>query len=129
PFMQAFVALYLVLSIFRRLFNEHEAMISFLLAWSALFYLQVMVLSDQTHLLMTLPPFFLLSAFCWSILQRAIDKYRGLVLLFPVLLGIGVVSFLWILLSTVLPDVTHGTDMLSFSRGRIFIAQPNLVIH
>ncbi|PYL01659.1 MAG: hypothetical protein DME32_08645 [Verrucomicrobia bacterium] len=128
PFMQAIAALYLGQSIFRRRFNEREAMLSFLLAWSALFYLQVMVRSDQTHLLMTLPPFFLLSAFCWSILQRAIDKYRGLVLLFPVLLGIGVVSFLWILRSTALPDVTHGTDMLSLSRGRIFIAQPNLVI-
>jgi len=78
---------------------------------------------------MTLPPFFLLSAFCWSILQRAINKYRGLGTLFPVLLSIGVVSFLWILRSMALPNVTHGTDRLALSRGGIFIAQPNVVTH
>jgi hypothetical protein len=127
PFMQAIAALYLGQSIFRRRFREREAMLSFLLVWSALFYLQVMVRSDQTHLLMTLPPFFLLTAFCWSILQRAINKFRGLAALFPVLLSIGVVSFLWILRSMALPDVTHGTDRLSLSRGGIFIGQPNVV--
>src|SRR5436190_5281657 len=127
PFMQALAALYLGQSIFRRRFREREAMFSFLLVWSALFYLQVMVRSDQTHLLMTLPPFFLLSAFCWSILRRSINRYRGLGTLFPVLLSIGVVSFLWSLRSVVLPDVTHGTDRLALSRGRIFIAQPNVV--
>jgi hypothetical protein len=127
PFIQALAALYLGRSIFRRRFREREAMLSFLLVWSALFYLQVMVRSDQTHLLMTLPPFFLLSAFCWSILQQAINKYHGLSMLFSILLSISVVSFLWILRSTALPDVTHGTDRLSLSRGGIRIAQPNLV--
>ena len=127
PFMQGLAALYLGQSIFRRRFREREAMLSFLLVWSALFYLQVMVRSDQTHLLMTLPPFFLLSAFCWSILRRAINRYRGLGTLFPVLLSIGVVSFLWSLRSVALPDVTHGTDRLSLSRGGIFISQPKVV--
>jgi len=126
-FMQAMAALYLGQSILRRRFREREASLSFFLVWSALFYLQVMVRSDQTHLLMTLPPFFLLSAFCWSILQRAINKYRGLGTLFSVLLSIGVVSFLWILRSMALPDVTHGVERLSLSRGGIFIAQPNVV--
>jgi hypothetical protein len=125
PFIQAIAALYL--AIFRRRFRKCEAMLSFLLVWSALFYLQVMVRSDQTHLLMTLPPFFLLSAFCWSILQPAINKYRALGTLFPILLSSSVVSFLWILRSMAVPDVTHGTDRLSLSRGGIFIAQPNVV--
>ena len=128
PFMQALAALYLGQSIFRRRFREREAMLSFLLVWSTLFYLQVMVRSDQTHLLMTLAPFFLLSAFCWSILQRTTNKYHGLGMLFSTVISIGAVSFLWILRSTVLPDVTHGTDRLSLSRGGIFIAQPNLVM-
>jgi hypothetical protein len=127
PFIQAIAALYLGQSIFRHRFREHEAILSFLLVWSALFYLQVMVRSDQTHLLMTLPPFFLLSAFCWSILQRAIKKYHGLGTLFSLLLSIGVVSFLWVLRPMALPDVTRGTQRLPLSRGGIFIAQPNLV--
>ena len=127
PFMQAIAALYLGQSIFWRRFRERESILSFLLVWSALFYLQVMVRSDQTHLLMTLPPFFLLSAFCWSILQQAIDKYRGLSMLSSVLLGVGVVSFLWMLRSIALPDVTHGTERLPSSRGGIFIAQANMV--
>ena len=127
PFIQAVAALYLGQSIFRRRFREREAILSSLLVWSALFYLQVMVRSDQTHLLMTLPPFFLLCAFCWSILQRAINKYRGISTLSSVLLGIGVVSFLWILRSMALPDVTHGTERLSLSRGGIFIVQANVV--
>jgi hypothetical protein len=128
PFIQGIAALYLGRSIFRRRFREREALLSFFLMWSALFYLQVMVRSDQTHLLMTLPPFFLLSTFCWSILQRAIKRYRGLGTLFSLLLSIGVASFLWILRSLALPDVTHRTDRLSLSRGGIFIAQPNVVI-
>ena len=127
PFIQAIAALYLGQSIFRHRFREREAILSFLLVWSALFYLQVMVRSDQTHLLMTLPPFFLLSAFCWSILHGVINKYRGLATLFSLLLSIGVVSFLWVLRSTALPNVTHGTDRLSLSRGGIFIAQSNVV--
>jgi len=127
PLMQATAALYLGQSIFRRRFREREAMLSFLLVWSALFYLQVMVRSDQTHLLMTLPPFFLLSAFSWSILQRAINKYGGLGTLLSVLLSIGVVSFLWVLRSMALPDVTHGMDRLSLARGGILIAQPSAV--
>ena len=127
PVMQALAALYLGQSIFRRRFREREAMLSFLLAWSALFYLQVIVRSDQTHLLMTLPPFFLLSAFCWSILHRTINKYRALAVLFSAGLSIGVVSFLWILRSMALPDVTRGADRLSLSRGGTFITQPNVV--
>src|SRR5262249_49765977 len=102
-------------------------MLSFLLVWSALSYLQVMVRSDQTHLLMTLPPFFLLSAFSWSILQRALNKYRGWGTLFSVLLSIGVVSFLWILRSMALPDVIRGGERLSLPRGGIYIAQPSVV--
>jgi len=74
-----------------------------------------------------LPPFFLLCAFCWSILQRTINKYRGLGTLFPILLSIGMVSFLWILRSMALPDITPGMDRLSLSRGGIFIAQANVV--
>ena len=127
PLVQAVAALYLGQSIFRGRFREREAILSFLLVWSALFYLQVMVRSDQTHLLMTLPPFFLLSAFCWSILHGVINKYRGLATLFSLLLSIGVVSFLWVLRSMALPDVTHGTERLSLSRGGIFIAQSNVV--
>lgn len=125
--LPAIAALYLGHSILRRRFREREVMLSFLLVWSALFYLQVMVRSDQTHLLMTLPPFFLLSAFCYSILQRAISKYRGLGVLSSILLSIGAISFLWILRPMALPDVTHSTDKLSLSRGGILITQSKVV--
>jgi hypothetical protein len=76
---------------------------------------------------MTLPPFFLLCAFCWSLLHSAVNKYRGLGMLLFAVTSIGVGSFLWILRSIALPDVTGGTDRLSLPRAGIFIAQPNVV--
>jgi hypothetical protein len=51
PVVQAIAALYLAQSILRRRFHRREAILSFLLVWSALFYLQVVTRSDLTHLL------------------------------------------------------------------------------
>ena len=72
PVVQAIVTGYLTQSIFRRRFGFREGVLAFLLVWSALFYLQVMVRSDQTHLLITLPPFLLLSAFAWGTVRMKI---------------------------------------------------------
>ena len=127
PLIEAIAAVYLGQSIFRRRFRQRTAVLAFFLVWSALFYLQVMVRSDQTHLLMTLPPFFLLCGFCWSILQHALNPTRGLTMLLSAVLSIGAALFLWMLRFMALPDVTEGAEKLSVRRGGIFIAQPNVV--
>jgi hypothetical protein len=63
PLVQAIAAFYLVQSVIRRGFRRREAILCFLIVWSALFYLRVLIRSDFTHLVITLPPFFLLMAF------------------------------------------------------------------
>jgi Dolichyl-phosphate-mannose-protein mannosyltransferase len=126
-FVQAICALFLVYAVVRRRFGRREAILAFLVAWSALFYLQVLVRSDQTHLMITLPPLFLLSAFAWSILRETAAGYRkvavALSLAFAALVG----SYLWILTSIALPDVTRETAMLALPRGGVRIQDAQVV--
>ena len=76
PIVQAIVALYVIRSVISRRFGRREAVLAFLVIWSALFYLQVIVRSDFTHLVITLSPFFLLMAFGWSIAREKLATYR-----------------------------------------------------
>src|SRR5207249_1661078 len=78
PFVQAIALLYLARSVISRRFGRREALLTFLVIWSALFYLQVIIRSDFTHLAITLSPFFLLTAFGWSIVHEKIANYRKL---------------------------------------------------
>jgi hypothetical protein len=126
PFIQTIGAFYLVRSVIRRCFHLREAILAFLIVWSALFYLQVMVRSDQTHLLITLPPFFLLTAFVWSVVQETIANRKIRVAL-STIAAIAVVLFLWILRSIALPDVTRATDQLALDRGGVRVEQAAVV--
>jgi hypothetical protein len=123
PLVQALAAVYLVQSILRGLFRLREAMLLFLTVWSGLFYLQVTVRSDQNHLLMTLPPFFLLTAFSYSMVKEKIANRRPIDFILSSVVAALVGSFLWILRPIALPDVSRATERLALERGGVGIEQ------
>ena len=127
PLIQTIAALYVVRSIVRRRFHFREAVLTFLVVWSALFYLQVMVRSDLTHLLITLPPFFLLAAFGWSIVRERIARKRTIDVALSVSLAIAVAAFLWILRPVLLPDISHATEQLNLPRGGVRVPQAAVI--
>lgn len=128
PFVQAFAMLCLARSLVRRHFRVREAALAFFLVWSALFYLQVIIRSDQTHLLMTLPPFFLLTALCWSIVRETIANYRKIDITLSAVFAILVFSFLWSVSSVALPDVTRANEQLTLDRGGVRIERARVVV-
>lgn len=121
PLVQLVAAIYVVQSIVRRRFYFDEAVLTFFVVWSGLFFLQVLVRSDVTHLLMTLPPFFLLAAFAWSILRKMTANHKVDILLSSALTIVAAL-YLWIIRSVALPDMSHETDLLNLRRGRVRIA-------
>jgi hypothetical protein len=63
PVLAGVAAVWIIWQILHRRFLRREAFLTFLAAWSALFYCQVLTRSDPVHLLITLPPFFILLAY------------------------------------------------------------------
>jgi hypothetical protein len=127
PFVQAIALLYLVRSSISRQFRRREAILAFLVIWSVLFYLQVIIRSDFTHLVITLPPFFLLTAFGWSIVREKIANHRKIYMALSAVFAVLVGSFLWILHSFALPDVTRANELLTLDRGGVRIEQAHVV--
>jgi len=127
PIVQAIASLYVMRSIIRRRFGRREAVLTFLIIWSALFYLQVSVRSDFTHLVITLSPFFLLMAFGWSTVHEKMANYRKTNAAFSAAFAILVALFLWILHSFALPDVTRANERLAVDRGGVRIEQAHVV--
>lgn len=123
PLVQAIASLYVVQSIIRHRFRFREAILTFLVVWSALFYLQVLVRSDLTHLLSTLPPFFLLAAFGWSIVRETITHRPRIEMVISVVVAIVIASFLWILRPVLLPDMSQATEQLNLPRGGVRVAK------
>jgi hypothetical protein len=126
PLAQSVAAIYVVQSIVRRRFHFEEAVLTFLVVWSGLFFLQVLVRSDLTHLLMTLPPFFLLAAFGWSILRKMIAS-RTIDILVSSALTIVTGSYLWMIRSVALPDMSHETELLNLRRGGVRVANAPVI--
>jgi len=126
-FVQAIAALYLVRSLISRRFRRREAILAFLIIWAALFYLQVIIRSDFTHLVMALPPFFLLAAFSWSIACEEIANYRKIKIALSAAFAALVASFLWTLHSFALPDVTQANEQLTLERGGVRIERAHAV--
>ncbi|PYL06451.1 MAG: hypothetical protein DME33_13695 [Verrucomicrobia bacterium] len=121
PFVQVIAALYLVQSVISRRFRRREAVLCFLVVWSALFYLQVLIRSDFTHLVITLPPFFLLTAFGWSIVHEKIADYCNVnIALSATFAGLAAL-LLWLVHSFALPDVTRAEEELKLDRGGVRI--------
>ncbi len=127
PMVQGIVAIYVAQSIIRRRFELPEAVLTFLLVWSALFYLQVLVRSDVTHILMTLPPFFLLAGFGWSMLREVIDHSRGIQNIVSAALLLLIASFLWILRPVALPDMSEQKELLNLPRGGVRVARAEAI--
>jgi hypothetical protein len=127
PFVQAIAMLYLAPSLISRRFRRPEAILAFLLVWSGLFYLQVIVRSDFTHLVITLPPFFLLTAFGWSIVHEKIANHCKMDIALSAVFATLVISFLWLLHSFALPDVTHANEQLGLDRGGVRIEHAHAV--
>lgn len=69
PLLDLLVAIWLGQRLVRHRAGHREALVTFLLVWSSLFYCQVLVRSDLKHVLITLPPFFILAgcAFRWGL--------------------------------------------------------------
>jgi hypothetical protein len=126
PLVQSVAAIYVAQSIVRRRFRFDEAVLTFFVVWSGLFFLQVLVRSDLTHLLMTLPPFFLLAVFGWSILRKMIAN-RKIDILLSSALTIVTGSFLWMIRSVALPDMSHETELLNLRRGNVRVANAPLI--
>ncbi|HXX42362.1 MAG TPA: hypothetical protein VEI58_08860 [Chthoniobacterales bacterium] len=127
PLVQAIGSLYIVRSIIRRRFRLREAILTFFVVWSALFYFQVLVRSDLTHLLITLPPFFLLTAFGWSIVREKITHRRTVEMVLSVSLSIFIALFLWILRPVLLPDMSQATELLNLKRGGVRVAKAPVI--
>lgn len=124
--VQTIALIYLVQSLIRRGFGRGEAGLLFLLVWSALFYLQVMVRSDQNHLLMTLPPTLILSAYLWSMALISMANHCWARRISSVTLSVVVLSLLWSLRSMALPDLSNATETLALPRGGVRVAQPQV---
>lgn len=103
-------------------FGRREAALLFLTVWSGLFYLQAAVRSDQNHLMMTLPPFFVLSAFGFSIVRQTIGDHRLRIGL-SIVAAILAVAFLWTVRPIALPNVSAATEYLAVERGGIRVEQ------
>lgn len=125
--VQTIAAIFLGQSLFRRRFGRREAALMFLMVWSFLVYMQVMTRSDQTHLWMTLAPFFLLTAYLWSIMLETISNRLWIGRLLSVGCAILLGCYLWMLRSVALPNVTDATERLTLPRGGVRIAQPQVV--
>ena len=125
--VQTIAFVYLAQAIIRRRFAFRETVLTFLLVWSALFYLQVLVRSDLTHLLMTLPPSFLLAAFGWFIIRDTIRGVGYVDMIISTAVAIVVASFLWILRPVVLPDMSQENDILNLPRGGVRVARAEAI--
>ena len=127
PVVQGIAALYLVRCLIRGRFRRREAILTFLVIWSALFYLQVIIRSDFTHLVITLSPFFLLVAFGWTIAREKITSHDTPRIALSAVFATFVAGFLWILHAFALPDVTRANQQLALDRGGVRIEQAEVV--
>lgn len=121
PGVAAVAAVWLVLRIARRRFNSLAAILMFLLAWTALFYCQVLIRSDVNHLLITLPPFFLLAAYCWRIFLGTLGQRKILRICMSIFVAAPICWFLWTVSALVLPDISNQNEPLAVDRGGIRI--------
>jgi hypothetical protein len=124
---------WLLQRIWRRRFAEREAIVTFLVAWCALFYCQVLTRSDINHLLITLPPFFLLTSYAWCALHqkagvlfsRETDRWRGRLvqMVVSVIIASAMILYLRLLSYVALPNLQRDNVILALPRGGVRIEQ------
>jgi hypothetical protein len=112
-------------------FFFQEAMLTFVLVWAILFYFQVLTRSDIFHLLMTLPPFFLLVALLWDQLVAKLDQDFPQTatprIVASSVAAAGLVWFLCVVAPVSLPDMRAAKDLLHLARGNVRVANPQLI--
>ncbi len=74
PAVYALTAIWMVIIFIRRRFCADDARIAFILVASVLFYCQVLTRSDLHHLIIALPPFFILYMWCAQALSGALGN-------------------------------------------------------
>ncbi|MEP6603328.1 MAG: hypothetical protein ABJB69_05220 [Spartobacteria bacterium] len=112
---------FLIWRIVRNGFDLSEALLSFLLAWAILSYAQVLTRSDLEHLLITLPPLFILFGYGLNLVRHHFADVKLVnmsILSCAAILGF---TFLWIIRPVVLPNVKTQTQSLAFARGGVRI--------
>ncbi len=117
--VQVIATLWLVQRLIRRQFFRREAVITFALAWSALFYLQAITRSDLSHLFITLPPCFILAAYCWRLLLEGTGPRRTWRIAISAIGAIGMGGFLWLVRPVSLPDISKATETLDLTTGGV----------
>src|SRR6266699_2084579 len=138
PALVVIVAVWLSRTIVTSRFRQMEAMIAFLLLWSGLFYCQVITRSDAHHLLITLPPFWILAAACWTVflkkLGSLVDQRTSSHWLQRSSKAVGAIIpaavafwLIWILAPFCLPDVSKATELVALERGGVRMEAGQLV--
>jgi Dolichyl-phosphate-mannose-protein mannosyltransferase len=119
PLVAVTALVWLVQRFARHRFDSSSAVLMFLLAWTALFYCQVLTRADLNHLLITLPPFFLLSAYCWHIFLAALGQRNILRIWLSMSVAAPVCWLLWTISPVVLPDISNANELLALDRGGV----------
>jgi hypothetical protein len=70
-------------------------------------------------LLITLPPFFLLTAYCWRIVLHLLGEWRIVKIAASIIAAVAVACFLWIIHPVSLPDVAKQNETLDLNRGGV----------
>jgi hypothetical protein len=73
PVVVGMAALWLAAQAVRKRFGVPEAKLAFVTLWCALYYCQSLARSDLCHLLIALPPFFVLCAWCWREVSASLE--------------------------------------------------------
>lgn len=121
PCLMAAAAVWLGQRIARGRFAMREALFGFFLLWSALFFLQALVRSDFSHLLVTLPPFFVLAASCWQIFLRALGERGAWRIICSSFVAALVIGLLWLVRPVVLPPPPRSLELLNLKAGGIYV--------
>ena len=74
PVVYALTAIWMVITLIRRRFCADHAGVAFVLVVSIFFYCQVLTRSDLHHLIITLPPFFILYMWCAQAVSRTLSN-------------------------------------------------------
>jgi hypothetical protein len=116
PLIEGLVIIWLVTRLVRRRFYVKHASIAFVLIISIFFYCQVLVRSDLWHLLITLPPFFILLACGIKVVSKASNKRWISTGITFVILAI-IVSFLLYMRPVFLPFIGEDVKTISIKRS------------
>jgi hypothetical protein len=118
PVIEILASILIIRQIFRRKFGRRESFGAFLIAWSAFFYIQVLTRSDMNHILVTLPPVFILLAYGASILFAQFHAKTAKTFL-VVIFGGAEFCFLWLVSPIALPDLSRCDEELDLPRGGV----------